>query len=289
MKRKFGGRKDATPIRKTDAIHLMMPLIWPSRCDSTFLTSQVLDLTKTKAYLDKMNAKNPGHKYTIFHIAVAAGLKMIMLRPKMNYFIAGKKTWHRNDITGSFVVKTDFSDDAEERVAIIHAEKDDTFETIHDKIRDTVTECRTKAPADSSEEEFINFLNKLAHWIVRWVGRGLVFLDKRGRLPRSLEETDFYYASAAFTNFGSIQIQSGFHHLTNWGTTSLFFTVGEMGKLPFYNEDGSCEMRYAVELGLTADERIFDGYYLSQSLKLMYAFIENPELLDLPLAQEIPK
>ena len=74
MKRKFGDRKDATLVRKTDAIHLMMPLIWPSRCDSTFLTSQVLDLTKTVAYLDKMNANVSDHKYTIFHIVVAAVL-----------------------------------------------------------------------------------------------------------------------------------------------------------------------------------------------------------------------
>ena len=288
MKRKFGGRKDATLVRETDAIHLMMPLVWPSRCDSTFLTSQVLDLTKTVAYLDKMNANVSDHKYTIFHIVVAAGLKMIMLRPKMNYFIASKRTWHRNDITASFVVKKEFADDAEEGVAIIHAEKDDTCKTIHDKITDAIIQNRS-GTAKSSEEEVINFLNKLPHWMVRMVGRGLVFLDKRGKLPRSLEETDFYYASAAFTNVGSIQVQNGFHHLTNWGTTSLFFTVGEMGRLPFYNEDGSCEMRYAVELGITADERIFDGYYLSKSQRIMYKLIENPELLDLPFAQEIPK
>lgn len=288
MKRKFGDRKDATLVRKTDAIHLMMPLIWPNRCDSTVFITKVLDLTKTKAYLDMMNAKNPEHKYTIFHIAVAAGLKMIMLRPKMNYFIAGKKTWHRNDITASFIVRKEFIDDAEEGVAIIHAEKDDTCETIHDKITDAIIQNRS-GTADSSEEDFINFLNKLPHWMVRMIGRVIVFLDKRGKLPRSIEETDFYYASAAFSNFGSIQIQNGLHHLTNWGTTSLFFTVGEMREMPFYNKDGSREMRYGMELGITADERIFDGYYHSQSQKLMYAFIENPELLDLPLAQEIPK
>ena len=46
-------------------------------------------------------------------------------------------------------------------------------------------------------------------------------------------------------------------------------------------------MRDSVDLGITIDERIADGYYYAKSLRLVRKLIENPELLDRPLSEEI--
>lgn len=46
-------------------------------------------------------------------------------------------------------------------------------------------------------------------------------------------------------------------------------------------------MRDSVDLGLTIDERIADGYYYSRTIQLLKKLLENPELLDKPLNEEV--
>ena len=46
-------------------------------------------------------------------------------------------------------------------------------------------------------------------------------------------------------------------------------------------------MRDTVDLGLTVDERIADGFYFSQTVKLLKKILENPELLEQPASTPI--
>ena len=46
-------------------------------------------------------------------------------------------------------------------------------------------------------------------------------------------------------------------------------------------------MRDSLDLGLTIDERLADGYYYSRTVQLMKKLLENPELLEKPLNEEI--
>ena len=89
------------------------------------------------------------------------------------------------------------------------------------------------------------------------------------------------------TNLGSIKLNAGYHHLTNWGTTSVFCAIGEMKKQPFFDEHGNISMRDSVNLGLTIDERLADGYYYSKTIRLLKKLLENPELLEKPLEEEV--
>ena len=45
----------------------------------------------------------------------------------------------------------------------------------------------------------------------------------------------------------------------------------------------------AEHLGLTIDERIADGTYFANSLKILRKIFENPDLLDLPFSASIDK
>ena len=57
--KKLGDRKDGIKLRKIHSMHLIMPLIFPDRCDNEAFISQRIDLTNMKAYLDQKNADNP--------------------------------------------------------------------------------------------------------------------------------------------------------------------------------------------------------------------------------------
>ena len=69
-------------------------------------------------------------------------------------------------------------------------------------------------------------------------------------------------------------------------------------KLPFDKEkireqvekiaaDGTRQVRDVVELGITLDERVADGFYFGRSLKIVQHLMSHPELLDRPLKEAI--
>ena len=53
-----------------------------------------------------------------------------------------------------------------------------------------------------------------------------MWLDKHGWVPADIIATDPYYSSVVISNLGSIKLKCGYHHLTNWGTCSLFCIIG---------------------------------------------------------------
>ena len=285
MGKQFGDRKDGKRLKKISSMHVMMPLMYPNRCDNEAYISERIDLTNINAYLEKKNAENPAYAYNLFQIMVTAVLKTITLRPKMNRFIANKTMYQRNEVTASFTVKKIFHDDGGEALAKIKTTGKETIDSIHDEIYRQVSFCRSEEKDPSTAS--MDILQKLPNFLLKLVGVVARFLDRHGWMPQSIIATDPFYSSAVLANLGSIGMRAGYHHLTNWGTCSVFCVVGEIKKRPIYDAEGRMQVRECVDLGLTIDERLADGYYYSKSVKLLKHLLENPELLELPLDQEV--
>lgn len=281
----WGDRKDGTLIRDLDALHFFTGILYPNRCDNEAYISEKIDLTPINEYLKKKNEGETDFPYTMFHLIVAALVKTITLRPKMNRFIVNGNFYQRNEVSAAFVVKKQFSDHGGEALAFLHLKDEDTLSSIHEQIRSIVTSCRGEKADKSSES--MDLVQKLPRGLCKLFTRFVMVLDKHGKVPQSFIATDPYYASVVLSNVGSIKLKSGYHHLTNWGTCSLFCLIGEKKLSPFFDADGSAEMKETVEIGLTIDERLADGYYYSKSVRLLKKLLENPELLELPLNEEV--
>lgn len=284
-KRRFGDRKDGELIRDLDAMHFVVPLLYPNRCDNEAYISERIDLTNMNDYLVRKNINETDFPYTMFHIILAALIKTITLRPKLNRFIANKNMYQRNEVSASFVVKKKFSDRGEEALAFIHSKDEDTLDTIHEYIRSQVMFCRSDKKDRSTDS--MEFFTKLPRFVSKTAVHFVTFLDRHGRCPKVLIATDPYYASVIISNLGSIKLKSGYHHLTNWGTCSLFCIIGEKSVNPIFSADGTYEMRETLDLGLTIDERLADGYYYSKSIRLLKHLLENPALLERPMTEEV--
>ena len=285
MAKKWGDRRDGTLLRNIDSMHYIMPLMYPNRCDNEAFLSEQIDLTHALAYLDKKNADQPAYRYNFFQIMVTAVLKTITLRPQLNRFIANCNLYQRNEVTAAFTIKKIFSDDGEEGLAFLHSKPTDNIDSIHDEIYRQVSYVRTEGKDPSTQS--MDALQKLPSFLKKGIGAGARFLDRRGWMPRSVIATDPFQSSVVLANLGSIKLHAGYHHLTNWGTTSVFCVIGEMKKRPYYDDDGNLEMRMSVDIGLTVDERISDGFYCARAVRLLRRLLENPELLELPLGEEV--
>ena len=284
--RRFGDRRDATLLRDTDALHFIMGIIYPNRADNEAYIAERVNLEPIKAYLAKKNVEGIPFKYTFFHVILTALVKTVTLRPKLNRFYANENYYQRNKVTAGFIIKKEFSDGSEEAVALLEARPDATIDTIHEEIRQRVQATRNEQKMNTTDNS-MDILNKLPRFLSKTAIRFIRFLDRHGWCPDFLIGDDPNYSSVFLSNLGSIRLRSGYHHLTNWGTSSLFCIIGEKKWTPLYDQNGLVEMRETVDLGLTVDERIADGYYYSKSIRLFKYLLEHPELLEQPLNTEV--
>ena len=287
--RRRGDRRDAKLVRDLDSMHVFMPFLLPNRTDNEAVMNETIDLSAVLDYLDRKNADNPTYKYTIFQVICAALAKTIYLRPKMNRFISGHRTYARNDISFSFIVKKKFLDDAPESVAILTMDQESLVSPIqqfHDKLQAIVYDVRVKDQQDSTTD-FMDIFKKLPRWATRILVKVLNGLDYYGKLPGALAEADPYSSSVFITNLGSIKMHANYHHLVNWSTNSIFIVLSEMTRTPIYHADGSFELHDTVDLGMTIDERIADGVYFAGSMRLLRRLLQEPELLERPLSAPV--
>ena len=133
-KRKWGDRKDAKLLRDLPALNLIMPGIMPNRADNEAFISFDLDLRPLDAYLAEKNKGKTEDKLTYFQLIAAAVGKCFILRPRMNRFICNNRVYEKNDVTVAFVVKKKFEDKAEEGLAYLVYDPDETIDSFHEKI-----------------------------------------------------------------------------------------------------------------------------------------------------------
>ena len=105
------------------------------------------------------------------------------------------------------------------------------------------------------------------------------FLDNHDLIPDSITENLIYYQSALLSNLGSINCNSIYHHLTDFGTNEALITFGKIEEETKVI-NGKIEIRKMLDIGITIDERIADGFYFAKSLKLLEYILENPETLE---------
>lgn len=281
-KRRWGDRRDGTLIRDIDAMHYVMPLMYPNRCDNEAFMSMAVDISNTEEYIRAYNKDHPEGRISIFDLIIAAMLKTIELRPQMNRFIANKNVYQRNNITAAFTVKKEFSDDGDETLARIVADENDTLADISAKVRQQIAFCKKE---DDESTDAMNVIKKLPG--KHLIGAIARFLDRHGWMPQAVIATDPYQCSVVLSNLGSLGMNIGYHHLMNWGTTSIFVIVGTKKYRPHYDVQGNVTMKKEIDLSFTIDERISDGFYYGRSMKLLKKLVENPQFMEGKLSEEV--
>ena len=304
-KKRRGDRRDAVWIRDVDALHVIVPYLYPNRADNEAFIQETIEIEAINKYIEEKNrmlfggdegreitgapaeaaSASTEEAYKLFYVLLAAIVKTITLRPKLNRFIKGGRMYQRDELSLAFVVKKKFSDNGAEALAFMKFDENTTIDDVRRKISEEIHACRSDRGDNSTDK--MDMLKKLPQFLLRFVMWILHKLDERGKAPYSLIKTDPNHASCFVTNLGSIGLKAGYQHLSNWGTNSLFIVMGEKKLSPVFDENGNVEMKETVELGLTLDERIADGYYYAKTVKLLKHLLHNPQLLETPAKEEV--
>lgn len=272
-------RKDGTRVTEIDATHKIMPYLMKNRCEAEVYTTETIDITKLLEYLDQLS-ENKEQKITLFHAVITAMAKTIYNKPLLNRFVAGKRFYDRNNISFSFVAKNKLEENAEERLIILKTNYDMNLLDVSNKILSLVN--KTKKENSNEMNNTLSFVTSFPRCIVNIIMWAFRKLDYYGLVPKSISDTDPNYTSVLISNLGSIKCDSCYHHLNNYGTNSIVATIGVIKETKEKRN-----IRKTVDISLTLDERIADGFYFAKSIKLFKYILENPELLNDELSTKI--
>lgn len=274
MSKKIGDRRDGKRL-KMSGFERFLYYLKPRRSDSEVYISKCIDVTELVKYMKEKKKDN--EDLTYFHLFSTAVAKVVYNKPLLNRFIIGGNKYDRNDITLSFVAKTDFSDTAREFLTVIKVDANDSLMDISRKIKGDVKKIRSNK--ESHADDFVNKLGRLPKWVMAIIVWIIKRLDNHDMLPQSLTKNSVYHSTVLLSNLGSIHCDGIYHNLTNFGTNSILLTIGEI-KEEACVIDGKIDKRYICDFGITLDERIADGVYFAKSLNLLEYILNNPSMLE---------
>lgn len=284
-KKRWGDRRDARWVREVDGMHAVMPHLMPKRTDAEVYLAAKMDVTAALAYIEQKNEGEEEYRATLFHCFIMAIAKTVYLRPLLNRYISGRRVYQRDKITLGFVVKKRFEDHSEESLMVTEALEDWTLTEVTKKV---VGKVHTVRGQDSfGLDDTLGLLKKLPRPIMMLAMWGFRTLDFFGKMPKALTDEDINYSTVALSNLGSIRCPAVYHHLNNYGNNSIMVTIGTIHKEEVFQPDGSRAVRDIVDVGVTLDERIADGFYFGRSWKIVQYLLNEPQLLDRPLKEEI--
>lgn len=273
----FGLRSDGRKIKSLSPIFRAIPHIMRERNDSQVYYTQEISLKYLDEYIDKKEQE--GIKISYMNIIYAAMVRLLAEKPSLNRFIMNEKIYARHGITLSLVIKKGMTAEAEETTLKIPFNGSENIFQIKEKLDNEILKNK-EVTAKNSTDRLAKLLSFVPDWLFKIIVNLLRFLDKHGIMPKAIINASPFHTSAFLTNVGSLGIDAIYHHIYNFGTTSVFIAMGKKKKAYIYDEEDNVVEEKVIRLSWVADERICDGFYYASAIKSFYRYMKKPELLE---------
>lgn len=274
----FGYRADGRRLKNVDPIIKLTPMIMTERSDAQVFTSQCADWEIMNNYIREKRAQ--GIKMTRMAIVIAAYVRAVSQRPEINRFVVNKKLYVRNDLCVSFaLLKKRTAEEVIETTVKLHFDPTDTIFTVSDKLNEII-ETESKLSADSKTDKVAKAVLSIP-LLPRFGVSFLKWLDRLGILPGGILEASPFHTSMFITNMASIKMNMVHHHIYNFGSTSMFLSMGKREER-VCSTHGEIAVRNVLPLGVVIDERVCCGAIYAMALHQWESYMHNPWLLEQP-------
>ena len=130
---------------------------------------------------------------------------------------------------------------------------------------------RRRGGERNASDKEMSLAMRLPAPLIRLAVGALHQANQLGLLPKSMIDGDPLFGTAFAANLGSVDMNSGYHHLWEYGTCSIFAMMGRVHT----RLDGT---RY-FEMKYSYDERMADGLYAGITMEMIKQGVEDPETL----------
>lgn len=269
-------RADGKRLRNTDPMYTVAAYVMNKRVDSMNMVTLDIPYDPIQNYLNEK--RKQGIAISHLGVIIAAYLRTAAEFPPLNRFIMNCKPYARNEFCVAMVVlKSGEMDNG--TMSKMYFKMTDTIFDVNGKINEYVSDNR-EVPEKNGTEKMIKILLG-APGVLR-VGVGLFkFMDKHGLLPKKVIDMSPFHNSLCISNLASIRTNHIYHHCYEFGTTSVFITLGNLREVA-KRKGGEVVFERCIPLGVVMDERICSGSYFALAFRRMRKYMRNPELLELP-------
>lgn len=283
----FGYRIDGKKVKGLNIIDKAEPYFMPMRIDAVNYTTVKIPCDKMDEFIQR--ERRAGTSFTYMHLVIATLVRVLYMREKLNRFIMRGVIYQRNGIYVSMDVKKELSDDGDcETLKFPFTGRESIYE-VKKIVDDMIAEGVSKNTSGDTKS-FIEKFTKLPNWMFRWTLAIFRWLDKHGLFNKTMIQASPFHTSAFLTNLKSIKLGHIYHHLYNFGTTSIFISMGKEKMEPVVINNKELSIAKIMNLGMSLDERVADGLYMGKSLRLLQEILANPDVLkeSLPDDGKIP-
>lgn len=275
-------RADGKRLNNVEPMYEVACHIMNKRTDALNMITIDIPYDPMQKYLNEK--RKQGVALSHMAILVAAYLRTVAKFPALNRFVVNNKTYTRNELAVAMVVLK-AGEQEEGTMSKMYFNGDDTIFDVHKKITEYV-ETNREVPENNGTEKMIKILLSIPG-LLRWGVRFFKVLDRYGLLPKAVIDMSPFHNSLCISNLISIRTNHIYHHCYDFGTTSIFITMGNLREVP-KRKNGEIIFERSIPLGVVMDERICSGSYFAMAFRTMKRYLNNPELLEVPPEEVLP-
>lgn len=270
----FGHRSDGKVIRGLPNTRRVMPYLMLGRNESAVYFEHEMSLRKADPFIRAWNTANPMLRIDVFHLALWAMRDLIERNPSVNRFVAGGRIYLRDGIYFSYAVKRGLEVGTP---LVVIKRRFDTDESFAAMVEGMHAEQGAVTSAErSTVDKELGLLLFFPGPVRRLIMTGVRGADRLGLLPRGFIDKDPMYTSTFFANMASLGMGAVYHHLYEYGTCSVFSSIGRPVGEPGSPTSGP-DRRRVMTVRWTYDERGDDGLNAWYALRRFKTVIEDPE------------
>lgn len=267
-------RADGKRVKNGDPMYTVAPFIMDKRYDAMNMITVDIPIDPIHEYVTAK--RKEGVKLSHLSVITAAYVRTVHEFPLLNHFIVNKRIYKRNEFPVAMVVMRNVKDQ-EATMSKVKFELDDTIFEVNDKMNAYIAANDSTTDVNNTDK-MIKFLLSVPGLLS--VGVWLLkFLDKHGLLPKFIIDLSPFHAGLTITNLASIRTNHIYHHVYEFGTTSVFFALGQNREVAKRKGD-EIVFEKCMPIGVVMDERICSGSYFAMAFRKFKSYLKNPELLE---------
>lgn len=277
-------RADGKRVKSDDAEYAVVPHIMVERNDALNMIEIDVPVAPMQKYLNEK--RKEGIALSHLSLVIAAYARVVGEFPLLNRFVVNRKIYARKELAIGMVVLKAGSDNG--TMSKVKFDPSDTVFDVNRKMNEYIDTNR-EAGDNNKTDKLVSTLLSIPGLLNVGV-RVFKWLDKHGLLPYSIIDASPFHTSMSITNLASIRTNHIYHHIYNFGTTSVFLAMGNTREVPS-RKGGEISFEKCIPFGVVMDERICSGIYFAKAFRQFRKYLENPELMEIPsekFIKEVP-
>ena len=268
-------RKDGIRLKITDPMYTVAAHIMDKRMDSMNMITIDIPVDPVADYVHRK--RDEGMKISRLAVLLAAYIRVIDEFPKLNHFIVNSNIYARNELAVGMVVLQGGDITQQGTMSKIYFQPTDNVYKVQERLTTYIDENRKENP-DNGTEKIVAALLSIPG-LLRGGVKILRWMDKHGLLPKSIIDMSPFHISLVITDLASIRTNAIYHHIYEFGTTSVAMAMGVNREVP-KRKGGEIIHEKCMPLGIVMDERIASGSYFALAFRRFQDYMAHPEKLE---------